>query len=923
MESATVVTAPEDGLPRAILRRQEEWGIVTLDLVAPPRRLLGADGSNMPTVEPGVDARRVQRLPSPATLLGNLPEDDTWTAQSKRSIARFWANFLICEDPQRRLDAREVSTLAHQVSLVRHVLDNPHLRRVLIADEVGLGKTVEAGLIIKELLETRPQLRVLYLCPARLVTNVRREFDRLELGFRQWSAAESDARLTDSRILASIHRAVHPRHRQSILATEPWDLLVVDECHHLSDWGFGGGDPREQFRLVKDLIERQSRDGRVIFLSGTPHQGHIHRFTNLLRLLCGKEETDDALNGRVIYRTKDDITDWNGHLLFPRRIVNEPLVVDLGPAYKQWIANIHAYFRPADDGSENKSSRRRAAGWRCAQALQWAASSPQAGLGYLVRQAIRAGWTLDDEPLAACLNSLRPYRAGPPNEPVDLLFNRMLKEVRRQQIETEFEDIQDDLEDNFFLEEDESIEADLAELLHEGLRVVGESAHEKWRMVMNELLQESAEEKVVLFAQPIETVTALATFLERETGQRPAVIMGGQSDLERDAEVERFRHPQGPRFLVSSRAGGEGINLQVARRLIHIDVPWNPMDMEQRVGRIHRFGSRRNVVVDTVVVKDSREADAYRIARERLNLITSMMVEPERFEAIFSRVMCLLAPEALQDVLIHEALGPFTPEDQEEIARMVQDGYAKWREFDERFSQQQRTIQQQDPGLARWGDVASFLKTHAKAESVEGFVTETFRLQGGELEPISNAAEVLKMPDGRNFTCSDVAGMPVFGPNGQVAKQLGLNQEPAHPVLKEAAFPERPTGAAHLRWKSGCALPTAVADVGPRFGVIGLLQQTLKPDLHAGWSEVGASLRCFVVGGGRTRELDRRDKRALFEGLTQATVRTKPATADDLVGELLDAETSLAAELKRPTEPELAMGVRHATAPILAAIVEL
>src|SRR6185369_3720939 len=99
------------------------------------------------------------------------------------------------------------------------------------------------------------------------------------------------------------------------------------------------------------------------------------------------------------------------------------------------------------------------------------------------------------------------------------------------------------------------------------------------------------------FAQPIETVTALASWFARKTGHRPAMILGGQSEEERAEQIQRFWDPKGPRFLVSSRAGGEGINLQVARRLVHLDVPWNPMDLEQRVGRVHRFLSKRTIVV--------------------------------------------------------------------------------------------------------------------------------------------------------------------------------------------------------------------------------------------------------------------------------------------------------------------------------------
>ena len=166
-------------------------------------------------------------------------EADTWSAQSKRSLARLFAHYLICEDPQRRLDAREVITLSHQVSLVRHVLDHEHLRHVMIADEVGLGKTVEAGLLIQELLAADAGLRVLYLAPARLVNNVGKEFDRLGLNFRLWKAGEADARLSDPRIIASIHRAVHGDNFKKIVNTGPWDVIVVDECHHLSDRATG------------------------------------------------------------------------------------------------------------------------------------------------------------------------------------------------------------------------------------------------------------------------------------------------------------------------------------------------------------------------------------------------------------------------------------------------------------------------------------------------------------------------------------------------------------------------------------------------------------------------------------------------------------------------------------------------------------
>ena len=146
----------------------------------------------------------------------------------------------------------------------------------------------------------------------------------------------------------------------------------------------------------------------------------------------------------MIYRTKEDVRDWDGQPLFPGRHVAPPVVVDLGPDYRDWIERIHDYFSPGDGAAKASTARRRSADWRCAEALQWAASSPQAGLGYLVRQAIRAGWTCQDRlALAEALRAIRPYRMGPPDEPIERLFERISKEIDRQKREADVEDIEE------------------------------------------------------------------------------------------------------------------------------------------------------------------------------------------------------------------------------------------------------------------------------------------------------------------------------------------------------------------------------------------------------------------------------------------------------------------------------------------------
>ena len=685
-----------------------------------------------------------------------------------------------------------------RVSLVQYILDNEHLRRVLIADEVGLGKTVEVGLLISELLQLSPGLKILYLTPARLVDNVAREFDRLDLQFRRWKSGDQDARLSDPRIIASIHRAVHPNNFNSIVGSGPWDVIVVDECHHLSAWSPGGGDPVEKFRLVRELATRQNTSSRLLFLSGTPHQGHPTRFENILDLLRWPSEQHADVSGRVIYRTKEDIRDWCGNPLFPPRQVNEPIVLPLSPAYRDWLESIHTFYSQPF-GLIDGDAKRRAAGWRCAQALQWAASSPQAGLGYLVRQAIRAGWTLNDPALLTALAALRPYRFGSPDEDVAALFERLVQEISRQVVADDLADIEEEERERFGQSPDER-EA-MASLLLDGAKLVKASGDEKWRVLKERVLDPAGSDKVVLFAQPIETVISLYRYLERATGERPAIIIGGQSDEERNAEEERFRNPSGPQFLVSSRAGGEGINLQVAHRLVHVDVPWNPMELEQRVGRVHRFGSRRTIIVDTLVVPDSRETDAYRIARQKLHMIATTL-RPQQFELVFSRVMSLVPPEELQNILIEGALSPLSANEAAGLSEMVERGFREWQRFHERFGAEQQRIRDLDPGLVTWEDVEDFLSRFVGAEPVEGFYTSRFDSVASDRGAVDDPVNVFRLPDGKSYAIGDIQGTPVFGRGDERVDELGLNSPPVTDALRRHAFPKLWCGAAHLRLKS-------------------------------------------------------------------------------------------------------------------------
>jgi SNF2 family DNA or RNA helicase len=301
------------GRHHAVVNEADYFGAPSYDLAHLPDRLSGpANRGAKLRMETGVDARRVTAVQSPAESLA-AGDDSSWLAKSRAAQRKLAAAFLVAEDPQSRLEARAAASLLHQLSLVKHILTSANLKSVLIADEVGLGKTVEAGFIISHELERRPQQRVLYLAPARLVANVVSELRaKFGLDARRWSASDTDARLdSDQLVVGSIQKAVHPSNFKTFCSSGPWDMLVVDECHHLSDWGLEGGKPNQGYRLVRDIIQdHMPEDSRVVLMSGTPHQGHEARFKNILKLLSRKDDPTEIPSGRVIYRVKDKILDW-------------------------------------------------------------------------------------------------------------------------------------------------------------------------------------------------------------------------------------------------------------------------------------------------------------------------------------------------------------------------------------------------------------------------------------------------------------------------------------------------------------------------------------------------------------------------------------------------------------------------------------
>ena len=653
-------------------------------------------------------------------------------------------------------------------------------------------------------------------------------------------------------------------------------------------------------------------------MSGTPHQGNPDRFKNLLRLLRAPGEPESALAGRVIYRTKEDVVGWHDQPLFPLREVNKPKIIPLIPEYESWLEQIYRFYVPDDPTSVgvSKSARRRAAGWRCAQALQWAASSVHAGLGYLVRQAVRLGWDLSHVELQKAIIAIRPYRLGPPNEETSALFARISKEVARQ---TQSQDV-DDIEDS---DESDQWSADpeqLSTLLRQGVKLLAQLADSKWEFIWDEILVAAGNDQVVLFAQPIETVTALSNFLSRKTGIKPALIIGGQTESDREEEVTRFWDGK-TQFLVSSRAGSEGINLQCAHRLVHVDVPWNPMEMEQRVGRVHRFGSRMTITVDTVVLERSREERAYAVAYEKLgNIARSLTKDQGRFEELFARVMSLIPPTELQEIMAQAAVGPLSSDDCDRIADLVETGYFNWRDFHDKFHAEQ-ILRVPDPGQATWEDLEKFVTQYVKGKPVPGFSSLRFeRRDKKQIESVLETIPVFELPDGSLVCCADVGGRPIVGPNGTTVRPAGLNVPLIAAALRTAAFSNEPTGVAHLRWSESAPKPAGIPD--GLLGFVSVARIALHRDVGSGWVEYKNEFHLWLVPKtGTPFEIIGESLGQAVRTILAAGVRAKIDLDPALVGQMSALESNLIDQYRRRTEVDVTTGMRYAVFPLCAIII--
>ena len=528
-----------------------------------------------------------------------------------------------------------VQLLPHQLWVCRKV-NQEWPFRWLVADDVGLGKTIECGLVLMPLIASARVRRLLILAPAGLVPQwqfrLKDMFDiRLQRYVSEADTPRGDFWATASMVVASFHTLRDDRRgaRRRLLDADPWDLVIVDEAHHLSIDARTG--ETLAYSLISDMEERKKVNS-LLFFTGTPHRGKDFGFFGLMRLIrpdlfdpeWGKAEQLTRLPRAMIRNNRAAATDLQGNRLFqPVNVYNREY--EYSPDESQFYRTLSEFILDGRAYAATLDGRAQTARMLLLITLQKLAASS----------------------IAAIRNALRKRRA------------MLAKTVRRSDGGASV-DLPDDAEvtldeiaeaeealpgrATITLMEDEIQRLDELIALSEGISV--ETKIERLLSMIGE--EFSAEESVLLFSEYKATQALVLNALLRRFGFGSATFINGDDRLDGVAQASgSFETVNTPReyaaemfnagkirFLVSTEAGGEGIDLQEhCAVLVHVDMPWNPMRLHQRVGRLSRYGQQRPVSAYILRNPETVEARIWDLLTEKLERIqpalSSVMEERE------------------------------------------------------------------------------------------------------------------------------------------------------------------------------------------------------------------------------------------------------------------------------------------------------
>jgi ERCC4-related helicase len=505
----------------------------------------------------------------------------------------------------------------YQLACVNWVMQKLR-QRALIADDVGLGKTIEAGLVLKELTARNRADRVLFVVPAHLQKKWLRDMDRFfDIGLtpadRQWVDGERRRLGEEANIWAQDHQRLvtsmaflRQEEFREELDDAFWDVVIVDEAHKAAK---RGESPSKTSKMVECVADNSDS---LLLLSATPHDGKGEAFRSLVEYIDpflvaeDQELSKEAVDRVMMRRGKQTIYDDDGERIFPNREVGT-VPVEMTHEERQFYRAVTDYVKHVYNRSEQLNEP--AVGFAMALMQKRLVSSIGAIKATLSR---RLATLVDRQSTATSLSE----------EAAAYLAGADLDEQDQQTAEAELAGLTITESDAQLEEEIETLR-DLVTLA-DGIPV--DSKAQTVRRYIQQLLEERPNEKVLLFTEYRDTLDYILELVKDEPWADEILVIHGGVDGDDRARIEdEFNHGQS-RLLFATDAASEGIDLQHSCHImINYELPWNPNRLEQRIGRLHRYGQEKEVKVWNFSFEDTRESEVFELLQEKVETIRGQL----------------------------------------------------------------------------------------------------------------------------------------------------------------------------------------------------------------------------------------------------------------------------------------------------------
>ncbi len=560
-------------------------------------------------------------------------------------------------DPLLAVHTSDVEPLPHQITAVYEAMLPRSPLRFLLADDPGAGKTIMAGLLIKELIARGDLQRCLVVCPGALAEQWQDElYRRFQLPFEILTNDKLEAARTGNwfletdLVIARLDKLSRDEEVQQKLKARDcdWDLVVCDEAHKMSASYFGN-EPRytKRYRLGQ-LLSDLTR--QFLLMTATPHNGKEEDFQLFMALLDSDRfegkfrdgvhnvDVSDLMRRMV----KETLLKFDSKPLFPERMAYT-VAYKLSPEEEQLYTAVTQYVREEFNRAHALANDKRAGavGFALTILQRRLASSPEAIYSSLRRRRERLQGRLQEvEGLQR--KGQADFVAAPATLTLDSEDFEDLEDAPESEVEAQEGEILDQATAAQTIDELKQEIGTLNALEAEAGRVLRGGGDTKWRE-LGELLDKlfistlaetpapygagpipepvpSPQQKLVIFTEHRDTLNYLHTRIAGRLGREQAVVVihGGLRREDRNAAQEAFRHDPEVRVLLATDAAGEGINLQRAHLMVNYDLPWNPNRLEQRFGRIHRIGQTEVCHLWNLVASETREGDVYGRLLEKL-----------------------------------------------------------------------------------------------------------------------------------------------------------------------------------------------------------------------------------------------------------------------------------------------------------------